>query len=411
MFSKPEKLLAWRYLRTKKQEGFISLITWFSLLGIMLGVATLIIVMSVMNGFRAELLGRVLGLGGHVNIYMADGPVRDYDMLAERALRVPNVETAAPIVEAQALVTTDGNSSGAMVRGIAPENLSHRRLLYDKVVSGTLNDFSGDRIVIGERMAQRLHLQVGDVVSLLSPRGAQTAFGMMPRMKGYEIAAIFNVGMYEYDNGLIYMPLETAQAFFRLPQGVTSVELTVKDPYKIDRGAIMREAGTGYTMQDWQQTNRSFFTALQVERNVMFVILSLIIMVAAFNIISSLVMLVKDKSRDIAILRTMGATRGTIMRVFFLAGATIGVVGTFGGLILGVIVALNIENIRQFIQAMVGADLFSAEIYFLTQLPSRIDWLEVIQVTGMALGLSFLATLYPAWRAARLDPVEALRYE
>jgi len=411
IFTLPERLLAWRYLRTKRQEGFISLITWFSLLGIMLGVATLIIVMSVMNGFRGELLGRVLGLGGHVNVYAADGPVRDYNLTAERLLTVPGVLTAAPIIEAQALVTTDGNASGAMVKGIAPENLTKRKLLHDKLTSGSLDKFTGDHIVIGERMAQRLHLSVGDTVSLLSPRGAQTAFGMMPRMKSYEIVAIFNVGMYEYDNGLIYMPLDAAQAFFRLPDGVTSVELTVQDPYHLNRDAIIQAAGESLTMQDWQQSNRSFFTALQVERNVMFVILSLIIMVAAFNIISSLVMMVKDKGRDIAILRTMGATRGTIMRVFFLAGATIGVVGTFSGLILGVLVAVNIEHIRQFIQAMVGADLFSAEIYFLTQLPSQIDWMEVVQVTGMALGLSFLATLYPAWRAARLDPVEALRYE
>ena len=412
-FTLPERLLAWRYLRARRQEGFISLITWFSLLGIMLGVATLIIVMSVMNGFRAELLGRVLGLGGHANVIATDGPVLDYDALAARLRAVPHVTNAAPVIEAQALVTTQGQAGGAMVKGIDPGMLAKRKLLQEKIVAGNFADFNGDRIMIGSRMAERLHLRVGDMLTLISPRSAQTAFGMIPRMKGYEIAAVFDVGMYEYDNAYVFMPLDTAQAFFRLPTGVTSVELTVDNPNHIQQytEAMQAAAGEGHTVKDWQDNNRSFFTALQVERNVMFIILSLIIMVAAFNIISSLVMMVKDKGRDIAILRTMGATRGTIMRVFFLAGATIGVLGTFGGLLLGVAVALNIETIRQAIQALVGAELFSAEIYFLTQLPAQINWAEVTQVVGMALGLSFAATLYPAWRAARLDPVEALRYE
>ncbi|MGE3770761.1 MAG: lipoprotein-releasing ABC transporter permease subunit [Bdellovibrionales bacterium] len=412
-FKLPERLLAWRYLRTKKQEGFISLITWFSLLGIMLGVATLIIVMSVMNGFREELLTRVLGLNGHANVIGYDGPVTDYDALTASLLQVSGVTAAAPIIEAQALVTTQGQAGGALVRGVAPEDLMRRDLLVSKVTRGDMKNFEGDRIVIGARMAQRLQINVGDTLTLVSPRFAQTAFGQIPRMKGYEVAAIFDVGMYEYDNGFIFMPLPAAQAFFRLPDAVTSVEVLVENPQHIEDYLqdISAAAGSDWKVTDWQQSNRSFFTALEVERNVMFLILSLIIMVAAFNIISSLVMMVKDKGRDIAILRTMGATRGSILRIFFLAGATIGVVGTFAGLALGVAFALNIETIRQGIQALVGADLFSAEIYFLTQLPAKLDWAEVVQVTLMALGLSFAATLYPAWRAARLDPVEALRYE
>lgn len=413
IFSRTERLLAWRYLRTKRAEGFISIITWFSLLGIMLGVATLIIVMSVMNGFRAELIGRILGLGGHANVYAVDGPVYQYEDLAARLRTAAGITAANPIVEAQALVTTDGTATGAQVKGIAPEALDSTSIVADKIVAGNLADFTAESIVLGQRMADRLQLKVGDTLTLISPRSAQTAFGMIPRMRGYTVVALFDVGMYEYDNGMIYMPLDAAQAFFRLPNAVTSVEVKVENPEHIGRYIVplADAAGPNWQVQNWQQTNRNFFNALQVERNVMFIILSLIIMVAAFNIISSLVMMVKDKGRDIAILRTMGATRGSVMRTFFLAGATIGVVGTFAGLILGVAFALNIENIRQFVQYLSGTDLFAAEIYFLTQLPAKIDWAEVIQVVVMALVLAFLATLYPAWRAAKLDPVEALRYE
>lgn len=413
MFTYFERLISWRYLRAKRTEGFISLITWFSLLGIALGVATLIIVMSVMNGFRAELLGRVLGLNGHMNIYALEGPVHDYDALAVLAGQVPGVKEAAPLIEAQALVTTDGNASGAMIRGIRPRDFTSREIIRTHIDSGNLQDFGHEHIAIGRRMAERLHMGVGDSITLISPRSAQTAFGMMPRAKSYEIAAIFNVGMYEYDNNFIFMDLEDAQAFFRLPDAVTSIELLVDDPTHIDAyvNPVSEGIGPGWRVMNWQQSNSSFFTAIEVERNVMFLILSLIIMVAAFNIISSLIMLVKDKTGDIAILRTMGASRGTIMRVFFMAGAAIGVTGTFVGLILGLLVANNIEGIRQFIQHLVGKDLFSAEIYFLTQLPAKVDLHEVAQVVLMSLALSFAATLYPSWRAAKLDPVEALRYE
>ncbi len=413
MFTYFERLVAWRYLRAKRSEGFISLITWFSLLGIALGVATLIIVMSVMNGFRGELLGRVMGLNGHMNIYAEDGPIRDYDALAAKAATVPGVTFSAPLIEAQALVTTDGNASGAMVRGVRPHDFVTRPIVKDHVTSGSLDNFGPGQIVIGRRMAERLKLHPGDEVTLLSPRGAQTAFGMMPRSKSYIVAATFDVGMYEYDNGFIFMDLTDAQAFFRLPDGVTAIELMVTDPVHIERAVapVEQAVGPGWRVQNWQQTNSSFFTALEVERNVMFIILSLIITVAAFNIISGLIMLVKDKTSDIAVLRTMGATQGSIMRIFFMSGAVIGVAGTLAGLVLGVAFADNIEGIRQFIQQIVGRDLFSAEIYFLTQLPARVDPGEVVQIVLMALGLSFAATLYPSWRAARTDPVEALRYE
>jgi len=414
IFTAFERMVAMRYLRARRQEGFISVIAGFSLLGIALGVATLIIVMSVMNGFRAELLGRVLGLNGHLNVYNArGGPLPDFDVLTGTLRNTPGVVNVTPTVEGQALVSARGVASGAVVRGVRPEDFRARPTLARGVVRGKAEDFGEDRIAIGSRMAQRLGLSVGDQLTLIAPQGNVTAFGTVPRLRSYPIGAIFDVGMFEYDNSFVFLPLEEAQAFFRTGDAVTSLEIFVQDPVQIRaaRDAVQSVvAGVGRVV-DWQQSNSSFFTALQVERNVMFLILSLIIMVAAFNIISSLIMLVKDKGRDIAILRTMGATRGMVMRIFFLSGASIGVTGTLLGLALGVSFALNIETIRQAIQALTGTNLFSAEIYFLSQLPAKIDWSEVTQVTLMALGLSFAATIYPSWRAARLDPVEALRYE
>jgi lipoprotein-releasing system permease protein len=414
VFSPFERMVAMRYLRARRQEGFISVIAGFSLLGIALGVATLIIVMAVMNGFRAELLGRVLGLNGHVNIYSTSGgPLTDYDKLAQSIRGVPTVRMVTPTVEGQVLVSVKGAASGAVVRGLRPEDFRQRPTLAGGIVRGTADDFTGDRIAIGLRMAQRLGVAVGDQITLIAPQGNTTAFGTVPRMRAYTVSVIFSIGMYEYDNSFIFMTLDQAQAFFRTGDAVTTLEVFAADPNNL---ATLREGltpiltGVGRAV-DWQQSNSSFFTALQVERNVMFLILSLIIMVAAFNIISSMIMLVKDKGRDIAILRTMGATRGMIMRVFFLSGASIGVIGTITGLILGVLFCLNIESIRQLIQTLTGTNLFNAEIYFLSKLPAKMDWTEVTQVVVMALLLSFGATIYPAWRAARLDPVEALRYE
>ena len=413
MFSQVERLIAGRYLRPRRQEGFVSVIAAFSFLGIMLGVGTLIVVLAVMSGFRAELLGRVLGFNGHITVQAGPEGIAQFDDLAERLRSIGGVVAVTPLVTGQVMATANQVASGALVRGIKPDDLMARRALADHVQAGSLDGLSRDQIALGSRMAQRMGLRLGDRLQLISPKGTPTALGTVPRVKAYEIGAIFEVGMFEYDNTVIFMPLEAAQLYFQLDGRANELEVMVADPdrvwdYREDIAAAVGGAGR---LVDWQQANASFFTALRVERNVMFLILSLIIMVAAFNIISSMIMLVKDKGRDIAILRTMGATRGTIMRIFFMSGATIGVVGTLAGFLLGVGFAANIETIRQWLQGLTGTELFAAEIYFLSHLPARIEVPDVVSVVAMGLALSLLATIYPSWRAARLDPVEALRYE
>ncbi|OKH90075.1 lipoprotein-releasing ABC transporter permease subunit [Thalassospira sp. TSL5-1] len=416
MFSPFERMVAFRYLRPRRQEGFVSVIAIFSLLGIMLGVATLIIVMSVMNGFRAELLSRILGLNGHISVY-AQGPdgLPDYAEIEKKIRETGNVTLVDPIVEGQVMASKGGRATGAIVRGMAPEDIAKRKTLADNIVFGSLKDFKGDdSIIMGARLAMKLGIGVGDTVNLISPKGKVTAFGSVPRMRSYHVVALFDIGMYEYDSGFIFMPLEAAQTYFQMPGKISNFEVVLNDPSRLSgtmNDLLQNLRGEQLRLVNWQQSNANFFNALQVERNVMFLILTLIILVAAFNIISGMVMLVKDKGRDIAILRTMGATRGSILRIFFLAGASIGVLGTLSGLVLGVVFCENIESIRQFIQSLTGADLFNAEIYFLSQLPADLDVNEVVMVCVMSLTLSFLATIYPAWRASRLDPVEALRYE
>jgi len=413
MLSPFERMVAWRYLRSKKAEGFVSVIAGFSFAGIMLGVATLIIVMSVMNGFRAELFNRILGLNGHMNVYSQSGPLYDYDYLKSKIAPIDGVDMVTPIIENQALVSKGGTSSGVMVRGIGWADFANREILRDAITQGKLDDFQGNVIAVGEVIANKMRLSPGDKITLTSPQVKSTPFGSMPRQRSYTVALIYDVGMYEYNSGFVFMPLEAAQKFFQLDGAVTAIEVFLKDPEQLDQirksVSLLIEGQAG--VYDWRDMNQSFFNALQVERNVMFLILTMIILVAAFNIISSMIMLVKDKGHDIAILRTMGATRGNMMRIFMLTGASIGIIGTLVGAALGIAFALNIETIRQFLEGLTGTELFAEEIYFLSQLPAEIDWQEVVAVIAMAFTLSVLATLYPAWRAARLDPVEALRYE
>ena len=414
MFSPFEWHVAMRYLKPRRQEGFISLIALFSFLGIALGVATLIIVMSVMNGFRAELLGRILGLNGHINVQGPVGGIADYDDLNARIAKLPGVRFSNPMIENQVMVSASGVARGAVVRGLRPQDLKDRSIVANAVTAGSLDDFHGnDAIVIGDRLAERLGLVVGDRLTLISPAGTVTAFGTVPRVRAYRIVALFDVGMYEYDSSFVFMPLDAAQTYFGMPGAVTTLEVFIDDPDRAGEVTkeIWREVDEPLRVADWQRLNSGFFNAIQVERNVMFLILTLIIVVAAFNIISSLIMLVKEKGRAIAILRTMGATKGSITRIFFIAGSSVGVVGTLLGFVLGLAFAHNIESIRQWIQGFTGTDLFASEIYFLSKLPAKVDATEVAVVTIMALVLSFLATLYPAWRAARIEPAEALRYE
>lgn len=414
MFSSFEWMLAFRYLRARRQEGFISVIAWFSLLGIMLGVATLIIVMSVMNGFRHELLTRILGVNGHLSVYGNSQKLLNYNELGLKISKIKNVVNVTPMIEGQVMVSANDRAEGAVVRGLSQKDFKLRKILANNIERGSIRQFVGNNaVVIGYRMARKLNLGLNDKIMLISPQGNITAFGTIPRMKAYKVKGIFNVGMHEYDSNFIFMPLEAAQTYFQLPEAISYLDITVKKPNLASNIAnqIKKSIGRNIRVYDWQQTNASFFNAIQVERNVMFLILTLIVVVAAFNIISSLIMLVKDKGRDIAILRTMGATRIMIMRVFLISGASIGAIGTFAGFGLGLSFAMNIETIRQFLQGLTNTDLFAAEIYFLSKLPAVIDPVEVTSVVLIGFGLSFLATIYPSWRAARLDPVEVLRYE
>jgi lipoprotein-releasing system permease protein len=417
MFGPFERAVAGRYLRARKGERFVSVIAIFSLVGIALGVATLIIVMSVMNGFRQDLLARILGLNGDLGVYGAGGTqIVEYDAMAGTIRGIPGVTNASPVFQGEVLLTGDhGGAIGGVVRGISQTDLEAQRSVSAHMLAGSIDAMTGDdAVIVGSGLAQSLGLTVGSNITFVSPQGNATAIGTIPRIRAYKVVGIFNVGMQEYDSTFAFMPMAAAQTFFSAPGRATQIEVTVRNADEV--GAVsdrIRAALPGAPIQviDWQQSNDSFFEAVTVERNVMFLILTLIIVVAAFNVISSLIMMVKDKTRDIAVLRTLGAGRGAIMRIFLMAGASIGVTGTLIGFVLGVVFCANIERIRQLLEHITGTTLFDPTVYFLEQLPAVLDWSEVTAVLVMALALSLLATLYPSWRAARTDPVEALRHE
>jgi lipoprotein-releasing system permease protein len=413
-FSPFEWMVAFRYLRARNAQRSISVIAGFSFLGIVLGVAALIVVMSVMNGFRYELMDKMIGLNGHMFLQGVETPLTDYDAVTQRVSQVPGVKLAMPLVEGQAFASSPYGSSGALVRGIRGEDLQRLPGVAGHITQGSLDGFdSGQGVAIGAKLADRLSLRVGDKVTVIAPHGAETPFGVTPRMKAYTVAAVFQIGMATFDNTFIFMPLAEAQTFFNYDGEANVIEVYVADPDDMDAMRRRIEPAQQRPMidTDWRQLNKSFFDVLAVESNVMFAILTLIMLVAALNIISGLIMLVQDKARAIAVLRTMGATRAAIMRIFLITGATIGFVGTAVGLVLGLVVAHNVEPIRQGLSWLTGANLFPAEFYFLSQLPSRVETRDVIAVVAMALMLSLAATIYPSWRAAKLDPVEALRYE
>ncbi len=422
-----EWMLAGRYLRARRREGFISVISLFSFLGILLGVATLIVVMAVLNGFRGELLDKILGFQGHASVYRSDvSPIEDYAAIQGRIAKVPGVTRVVALVEGQAMASSQRNNTGALVRGISEADIQKlpslnndrlRTAMNEEAMADAVPTFTGfDKmggVAIGERMAFRHQLGLGSRLTLISPDGAETVMGTAPRMRDYPVVAIFKVGMSEYDENVVYMPLAESQDYFNMGEGVTQLEVMVDKPDQVENFALplMAEAGEDMVVNTWKDRNLTFLNALAVERNVMFLVLTMIVLVAALNIISGLTMLVKDKSRNIAILRTMGATRGSVQRVFFLTGAAIGTAGTLGGFLLGLLICLNTESIRQFVSWASGTEVFNPELYYLSQLPARMDSWQTLWIVLMSLGLSYAATLYPAWRAAKLDPVEALRYE
>ncbi len=407
-------LIASRYLRARKGDGFVSVLVWFSLIGIMLGVATLIIVMSVMNGFRHDLQTRILGLNGHLSVEASSG-FTHYTELSASLVAHRDVLRAVPMIDQQTLVVGKGRVTGAMARGISAAGLE-QNLLIKNSLSTSLEGFdTSSDVIIGERMAWNLGLSVGDTITLMAPQANRTAFGSSPRRKTYRIGGTFKVGMSEYDSSYLFMPLAQAQKLFRMPNQVLKLELTVHDPENAPKTAqaiapIVHAAAPSARLNPWQFRHASFFQALKVERNVMFIILSLVVMIAAFNIIISQVMMVRDKAGSIAILRAVGASRKMMMGVFFCTGALIGGIGTALGVSIGVAFALNIEDIRTLLEWLLQTEVFSAEIYYLSTLPSRLETNDMISIVSLALGLTFCASLYAAWQAVRLDPVQVLRH-
>lgn len=418
MLSPFERIVAFRYLRARREEGFISIIAMFSLVGIALGVATLIVVLAVMNGVRGELINSIIGLEGHVTVYSNERGIADYEKISEDLAKIPGVKTVIPKVEGQIMASHAGISAGAMVSGFRLPDIEKKTLLIQKINADELAAFGrGEGVIIGKRMAEKMRLNVGDEMLLISPEGRSTIAGLVPRVKAYPVVGTFEIGMFAYDSSLILMPFSEAQTYFKLKENggdnASAIEITSDNPDKAQEIAqqAAQMLGAGYRVYDWKSSNNHIFQAVLVQRNVMFLILMLIILVASFNIISSLIMLVREKGQDIAIMRTMGASQGSVMRIFFMCGASVGVVGTFIGFLLGLLIAYNTENIQTWLEAMMGHKLFSAELYFLSHLPSKVDFKEVAMVLAFSLALSFLATIYPARRAAKLNPAEALRYE
>ena len=407
-----ERMVAFRYLRARRQEGFVSVIAIFSLLGIALGVATLIVVMSVMNGFRAEFISNIIGINGYLRVYGAGEALTGFDDLVARIRQVPGITAVRPLIEGQALASTPRTSTGVLVRGLRATDIASQPLLVKGIAKEALDQFAGDSALVGWRLLDKLGVHVGDSVTLLVPERDPAAPNAVPRVKALHIVGTFNVGMSQYDGNFILMPLDAAQAFFRTGDGVSALEIFADDPDRLDaqRQAIAAVMGPGTRVLDWRQNFAGYLDIVAIQRNVMFLILTLIILVAAFNIISGMIMMVKSKGRDIAILRTMGATRAMVLRIFMLSGASIGVAGTAAGFVIGVEFARNIEAIRRVLQGIFHVDLFNPEQYFLSEIPARIYAADVASVVAVAIALSLLATIYPAWRASRLDPVEALRY-
>jgi len=413
-FTRFEWMLAWRYLRARRSRFLPSVIAAISFIAIMVAVATLIVVMAVMNGFHIELRNRIIGINGHLFLQAVGKPVADYEKLVSDLSAVRGIEHIFPIVEGAAGVSSRQRQSGALVRGVLEKDIKRLPGVGKSLLQGSLDGFDASGgVAIGKEMAAQHGLGLGDRITVMTARGEATPFGMAPRIRSYPVTAIFHIGVSNFDEIFIFMPLAEAQSFFNLDGEVTLLEAFVSDPTRMDdvRARLHVALAEPMMLVDWRERNRSFFEALEVERTVMFLILTLIVIVAALSIVSGLTMLVKDKGRAIAILRTMGATRGAVLRAFLLTGTLIGLAGTMAGLSLGMLLARNLEPVRQAINTAFSLNLFDSRHYFLSELPSVIVGKDVASVVVLALGLSILATIYPSWRAARLDPVEALRYE
>lgn len=416
MFSKLEFLIAWRYLRSKRKEGFISVTAIFSFIGIMIGVATLIIVMSVMNGFRYELVNRILGINAHLTIYSNQQQIHDYQKLLEKLQKIEGVKSANPLVESQAMLASASKNAGGLIKGIKLEDLQQKRLIAENITGGNINTINNkNSVLIGSTVAQSMNLKIGDNLKIISAETNQTFIGAVPRIKTYKVGGVFDSGMYEYDSTTVFMNFAMAQTHFRFPNSASAIEIFVDDVANLETTKfkiyeILLDI-PGLYMMDWQQSNSGFIDALKVERTVMFLILTLIILVAAFNIISGMIMLVQDKNKNIALLRTLGMTKAQIMRIFLICGSAIGVVGTLFGFALGVLFSLNINNIKKALESMTDTTLFNPTIYFLSTLPSKVFVSDVVLIVGMSLTISFLATIYPAYRASKANPAEILRYE
>lgn len=417
MFGPFERAVAGRYLRARKGERFVSIIAVFSLIGIALGVATLIVVSSVMSGFQSELERRVLGINGHISIEAYAGDkIANYETLLSTIRGLGGVVSATPVVDGQVLLTTDrGGARGGLVRGVRLDDLRALHAVSDHIIAGNLDGLTGDdAIAVGAGMAQSYLLQVGDSLTVISPQGAATAFGTIPRVRAYKVAAIFDAGLYDYNNNVVFMPLPAAQAFFQKTDAITGIEIRVADPEHLEAVLVRLRQVLGdrrLLLRDWRHANDQIISVLQVQKDTMFIVLGMIVLVAAFNVVSSLIMMVKDKRGDIAVLRTLGASSGSVLRIFLMCGAFVGIAGTFIGTIIGIVFCRNIVAIQRMVEGITGGRVFDSSVFMLTVLPNTVDWASVARVIALGLGLSLLATLYPSWRAARTDPVEALRHE
>ena len=415
MFNETERTIALRYIKSRRVEGFISVSAWFSLIGIVLGVATLIVVMSVMNGFRTELVDRILGINGHLIVYKKNGLlIENYNKIVSQISDTQNVVAVTPYLEGQALAKTKNSISGIIIRGTKWSDLPAKKLLWKSLDKTAINNFKiKQNIILGYRLAQRLNLRVGDYISLISPNVMETAIGVLPIKQNFMVGGFFDIGMYEYDNNFIFIPWEKAEKFLSIKKIAHGIEIFLDNPKTTQNvyDDLISKLDENLTIIDWKKRNSSFMNALDVEKNVMFVILTLIILVATFNIISSMIMLVQTKKSDIALMRTMGASKHFVIRIFMLTGSIIGIIGTIIGAILGTIVSINIETIRNFVSSLFGQELFSPQIYFLSTLPSNINFNEVLIVMGLSISLTLIASMFPAWKASKISPAEALRYE